>query len=119
MNDACNQFLEDFPKAVDEFHTLLTGNKIFQKRTQGVGRISAEDAIDWGLSGPCLRGSGVNLDIRRANPYIGYEKYDFEVPTEPDGDVWARYMVRMREMKRVAQDRSAGVVAFEARASES
>ena len=93
-----NQFLEDFPKALDEFHTLLSGNKIFQKRTQGVGRISAEDAIDWGLSGPCLRGSGVNLDIRRANPYSSYEQYDFEVPTEPDGDVWSRYMVRMREM---------------------
>jgi len=94
-----NQFLEAFPKGVDEFHTLLSGNKIFQRRTQGVGRISAEDAIDWGLSGPCLRGSGVNLDIRRANPYSSYEQYDFEVPTEPDGDVWARYMVRMREMR--------------------
>ena len=93
------QFLDGFLEAVDEFHTLLTGNRIFQKRTQGVGVISAEDAIDWGLSGPCLRGSGVNLDIRRANPYTGYEKYEFEVPTEPDGDVWARYIVRMREMK--------------------
>jgi NADH-quinone oxidoreductase subunit D len=95
----CKQFLDAFPVAVEEFHTLLSGNRIFQNRTQGVGRISAEDAIDWGLSGPCLRGSGVNLDIRRANPYCGYENYDFEVPTEPDGDVWARYMVRMREMK--------------------
>jgi NADH-quinone oxidoreductase subunit D len=93
------QFQDGFLKSVDEFHTLLTGNRIFQKRTQGVGYISAEDAIDWGLSGPCLRGSGVNLDIRRANPYTGYEKYDFEVPTESDCDVWARYMVRMREMK--------------------
>jgi NADH-quinone oxidoreductase subunit D len=93
------QFQDGFLKAVGEFHTLLTGNRIFQKRTQGVGYISAEDAIDWGLSGPCLRGSGVNLDIRRANPYTGYEKYDFEVPTESDCDVWARYMVRMREMK--------------------
>jgi NADH-quinone oxidoreductase subunit D len=93
------QFQDGFLKAVDEFHTLLTGNRIFQKRTQGVGYISAEDAIDWGLSGPCLRGSGVNLDIRRANPYSSYEKYDFEVPTESDCDVWARYLVRMREMK--------------------
>jgi NADH-quinone oxidoreductase subunit D len=95
----CKQFLDDFPKAVGEFHTLLSGNKIFQKRTQGVGYISAEDAIDWGLAGPCLRGSGVPLDIRRANPYSGYENYDFDVPTEPDCDVWARYMVRMRELK--------------------
>jgi NADH-quinone oxidoreductase subunit D len=92
------QFLDDFPPAVEEFHKLITGNRIFQKRTQGVGYISAEDAIDWGLSGPSLRGSGVQLDIRRANPYCGYEKYDFEIPTEPDCDVWARYMVRMREM---------------------
>ena len=95
----CKQFLDYFPTALDEFHTLLSGNKIFQRRTQGIGRISAEDAIDWGLSGPCLRGSGVALDIRRANPYSGYENYDFEIPTEPDGDVWARYMVRMREMR--------------------
>src|SRR5215217_8217666 len=95
----CKQFLEDFPEALRTFETLLSGNRIFQRRTQGIGKISAEDAIDWGLSGPCLRGSGVNLDIRRVNPYSGYENYDFEVPTEPDGDVWARYMVRMREMK--------------------
>lgn len=93
------QFLEAFPKALDDFAKLLTGNRIFQKRTQNIGRISAEDAIDWGLSGPCLRGSGVALDIRRANPYTGYEKYDFEIPTEPGGDVWGRYLVRMREMK--------------------
>ncbi|HEX8140172.1 MAG TPA: NADH dehydrogenase (quinone) subunit D [Pyrinomonadaceae bacterium] len=95
----CKQFTDAFPKAVDEFHTLLTGNTIFQKRTQDVGRISAEDAIDWGLSGPCLRGSGVEIDVRRTNPYTGYETYDFEVPVEQGGDVWARYMVRMREMR--------------------
>ena len=93
------QFQDDLPKALDEFDRLLTGNRIFQKRTQGVGYISAEDAIDWGLSGPSLRGSGVKLDIRRANPYTGYEQYDFEIPVEPDCDVWARYLVRMREMK--------------------
>jgi len=93
------QFTDGFPKSLDEFHTLLTGNRIFQKRTQGIGYISAEDAIDWGLSGPCLRGSGVNLDLRRDNPYTGYENYDFEIPVEQGCDVWARYMVRMREMK--------------------
>ena len=93
------QFEDHFQKAVDEFDKLLTGNRIFQKRTQGVGYISAEDAIDWGLSGPSLRGSGVRLDIRRANPYTGYEKYDFEIPVERDCDVWARYLVRMREMR--------------------
>lgn len=93
------QFLDDLPTALEEFGKLITGNRIFQKRTQGVGYISADDAIDWGLSGPSLRGSGVKLDIRRANPYTGYENYDFEIPTEADGDVWARYLVRMREMK--------------------
>ncbi len=93
------QFTDKFQHAIDEFNTLLTGNKIFQRRTKGVGIISAEDAIDLGLSGPCLRGSGVALDVRRANPYTGYEHYDFEVPVEQDGDVWSRYLVRMREMK--------------------
>src|SRR5260370_37788604 len=93
------QFLDGFPKALDEFDKLLTGNRIFQKRTQSVGYISAEDAIDWGLSGPSLRGSGVGLDIRRANPYTGYETYDFLIPVEHDSDVWARYLVRMREMR--------------------
>jgi NADH-quinone oxidoreductase subunit D len=93
------QFIDGFPKSVDEFDTLLTGNRIFQKRTQNVGRISAEDAIDWGLTGPSLRGSGVNIDVRRTNPYSGYETYDFEIPVEEGGDVWARYIVRMRELR--------------------
>src|SRR6267143_164477 len=93
------QFLNDFPKALEDFQKLLTGNRILQKRTQDVGRISGADAIDWGLSGPCLRGSGVKLDVRRANPYCGYEKYDFEIPTESDGDVWSRHLVRMSEIK--------------------
>ncbi|HVF29113.1 MAG TPA: NADH dehydrogenase (quinone) subunit D [Pyrinomonadaceae bacterium] len=92
------QFTDDFPAALGEFHTLLSGNTIFQARTKGVGIISAEDAIDWGITGPSLRGSGVALDIRRANPYTGYETYDFDIPVERDGDVWSRYLVRMREM---------------------
>jgi NADH-quinone oxidoreductase subunit D len=93
------QFTDAFPEALDEFHTLISGNTIFQSRTKGVGRISAEDAIDWGLTGPCLRGSGVKVDVRLTNPYTGYETYDFEIPVETGGDVWARYMVRMRELK--------------------
>jgi len=92
------QFLEDFPAALDQLETLVTGNTIWQSRTKGIGVITAEEAIDWGLTGPCLRGSGVNLDLRRDNPYSGYETYDFEVPVEPDGDVWARFRVRMREL---------------------
>ncbi|MDT7541737.1 MAG: NADH-quinone oxidoreductase subunit [Acidobacteriota bacterium] len=94
----CRQFLEGFPHSLEDFHDLLTGNRIFQKRTRGVGVISAEDAIDWGLTGPSLRGSNVALDIRRANPYSGYENYDFEIPVETGCDVWSRYMVRMREL---------------------
>lgn len=94
----CRQFLDDFPEALNTFETLVTGNTLFQSRTVGIGVINAEDAIDWGLTGPCLRGSGVDLDVRKVNPYTGYETYDFEIPTEPDGDVWSRFKVRMREM---------------------
>ena len=94
----CKQFLDDFPEALKTFDTLATGNTIWQSRTKGVGVISAKDAIDWGLTGPCLRGSGVDLDLRKANPYTGYETYDFDIPTEPDGDVWSRFLVRMREL---------------------
>ncbi len=93
-----NQFLEDFPDALNTFDTLITGNTIWHSRTKGVGIISKEDAIDWGLTGPSLRGSGVELDLRKATPYSGYETYDFEVPVEPDGDVWSRFKVRMREL---------------------
>ena len=93
------QFVEKFPHAVDEFETLLSGNRIFQQRTQGIGIVTADDAIDLGLTGPSLRGSGVALDIRRANPYTGYETYDFDVPVEQSCDVWGRYLVRMRELR--------------------
>jgi NADH-quinone oxidoreductase subunit D len=93
------QFLDGFPDALNTFDTLITGNTIWHSRTQGIGVISKEDAIDWGLTGPSLRGSGVGLDIRRANPYTGYETYDFEVPVENGGDVWSRFLVRMRELR--------------------
>jgi len=99
FENRCKQFLDNFPKALKEFNILLTGNTIFRSRTQDVGHISSEDAIDWGLTGPSLRGSGVNFDIRRINPYTGYENYDFDVCVENGGDVWARYLVRMREME--------------------
>ncbi|MBA2378028.1 MAG: NADH dehydrogenase (quinone) subunit D [Blastocatellia bacterium] len=98
FDNRVRQFMEDFPDALDTFETLATGNTIWQSRTKGVGYISKEDAISWGLTGPCLRGSGVGLDLRRHNPYTGYETYDFEIPVETDGDVWARFRVRMREL---------------------
>ena len=93
------QFLDDFPDAMNTFENLLSGNTLFQSRTKGIGIISPEDAIDWGLTGPCLRGSGVEIDVRRTNPYTGYETYDFEIPVEHGCDVWARYSVRMRELR--------------------
>ncbi|MGI8466972.1 MAG: NADH dehydrogenase (quinone) subunit D [Pyrinomonadaceae bacterium] len=94
-----NQFLDDFPAALEMFDSLVTGNTLWQSRTRDIGIISPEDAIDWGLTGPCLRGSGIDLDLRRDNPYTGYENYDFEVCVEQDCDVWARFLVRMREMR--------------------
>ncbi|MBK8465201.1 MAG: NADH dehydrogenase (quinone) subunit D [Chloracidobacterium sp.] len=93
----CNQFMADFPEAMNTFDTLVTGNTIWHSRTKGIGIIEREEAINWGLTGPCLRGSGVDLDLRRDNPYTGYETYDFDVPVEQDCDVWARFRVRMRE----------------------
>ncbi len=95
----CKQFLDDFPEALDTFETLVTGNTIWQSRTMGIGVISREDAIDYGLTGPSLRASGVDLDLRRDNPYSGYETYDFEIPVEKDGDVWSRFLCRMRELR--------------------
>jgi NADH-quinone oxidoreductase subunit D len=94
----CKQFLEDFPAALEQFETLVSGNTLWQSRTKDIGYISREDAIDWGLTGPCLRGSGVELDLRRHNPYTGYETYDFDIPVETSCDVWARFRVRMREL---------------------
>jgi NADH-quinone oxidoreductase subunit D len=92
-------FATEMPGHVDTYEGLLTGNKIWQKRIQGVGIISAEDAIDLGVSGPSLRGSGVDWDLRRDNPYSGYENYDFAVPVGKEGDTWARYVCRLQEMR--------------------
>ncbi|MGH9803093.1 MAG: NADH dehydrogenase (quinone) subunit D, partial [Blastocatellia bacterium] len=91
------EFLDGFPEFLDECKRLVTGNKIFQHRTKGVGVISKDDAINWALSGPSIRGSGLNWDIRKSEPYSGYETYDFNVPVYDGGDVWSRYLVRMDE----------------------
>ncbi|HZE19054.1 MAG TPA: NADH dehydrogenase (quinone) subunit D [Candidatus Angelobacter sp.] len=93
------QFLAEFPKALGEYQNLLTKNRIWMKRTIGVGVLSAEQAIDLCLTGPALRGSGVRYDVRKAKPYSGYETYDFEVPTGRNGDVYDRYLCRIEEMK--------------------
>lgn len=89
----------EFPARLNEYETLLTDNPIWKKRTVGVGVISAEDAIDYGLSGPSLRGSGVNWDIRKSEPYSGYDTYHFAVPLGKKGDVYDRYRVRIEEMR--------------------
>lgn len=91
--------LDIFPVKIDEYEGLLTENKIWKNRTVGVGKISAEDAIKAGLSGPMLRASGINWDIRKANPYCSYDKFDFEVPLGKNGDTYDRYKCRVAEMR--------------------
>jgi len=87
------------PKFIDDVDKLVTRNRIFRDRTEGVGVISGEEALAWGWTGPCLRASGVPYDVRRAWPYMGYQDYDFEVPVATTGDTYARYLVRMEEMR--------------------
>jgi NADH-quinone oxidoreductase subunit D len=88
-----------FPDRIDEYENLLTENPIWKERTRGVATISAEDAIDLGMTGPILRACGLGWDIRKAEPYSSYEKFDFEIPTRTEGDVYARYQVRVAEMR--------------------
>jgi len=96
--DHVRDFIADFPKRMDDYDALLTKNVIFQRRAKGVGTLSARDAINFGVTGPTLRGSGVSYDVRRATPYSHYEDFDFEVPVGENGDVFDRYLVRMEEM---------------------
>jgi len=93
------EFANRFNEKVDEYENLLTGNPIFMMRTKGVARLTAEDAIALGASGPTLRGSGVDFDLRRDMPYSGYENFKFKVPVAQEGDVFARYMCRVRELR--------------------
>jgi NADH-quinone oxidoreductase subunit D len=92
-------FLNAFPKHIEEYEGLLHGNPIWIGRLKGVGYLSPEDAIALGITGPPLRASGVDWDVRRDMPYSGYDKFKFNVPVSQDGDVWARYVVRMAEMR--------------------
>jgi NADH-quinone oxidoreductase subunit D len=99
FHDAVNAFLDRFPTKLDEYEGLLTKNDIFLRRTTGVGVITQQDALAWGLLGPIARAAGSDYDVRRYFPYCGYETYDFAVPTATEGDVFARYRVRMQEMR--------------------
>jgi len=96
-------FIDVFPSRVDEYEELLTNNRIWIGRTQGVGRISLEDMLDLGVTGPMLRAAGLKWDMRKSQPYSSYEKFDFEVPTRTENDVYARYLVRIEEMRQSAR----------------
>jgi NADH-quinone oxidoreductase subunit D len=93
------KFADRFPSRIDQYEGLLTGNPIWVMRTKGVAKLSAEDAIAMGASGPTLRGSGVDIDLRRDMPYSGYENFKFKVPVGKEGDVFERYMLRVAELR--------------------
>lgn len=93
------EWVEKFPEFLDDIDNLLTGNRIFKQRTVDIGVVSKEDALDWGFSGPMLRGSGVAWDLRKSQPYEVYEEMDFDIPVGKTGDCYARYLIRMEEMR--------------------
>jgi NADH-quinone oxidoreductase subunit D len=97
--DKLSTLMDAMPGYIDSYEEILTGNPIFKERTEGIGLLPADDALALGVSGPALRGSGVALDMRKSNPYCGYETYDFEVPTGTIGDCHDRYLVRVMEMR--------------------
>jgi NADH-quinone oxidoreductase subunit D len=99
FHDAVRAFLDFFPARIDEYEKLLTKNQVWLKRTKGVGIISQDDHIQYGLVGPMARAIGVPYDVRKVFPYIGYETYDFNIPVQQNGDVYDRYLVRIAEMR--------------------
>ena len=99
FESAVRDFLKMFPKRVDEYEALLTKNPLLLDRTVGLGKLDSATALSHGVTGPNLRSTGVNWDLRKARPYMGYEQYDFNVPTRPEGDTFARYIVRIEEFR--------------------
>lgn len=97
--DSLYRFTEGFPQRIEEYETLIDQNRIWLKRTKGIGVIEADEAVNWGLTGPTLRGSGVSYDVRKHAPYDAYDKVDFEVPIGKRGDVYDRYRCRMEELR--------------------
>ncbi|MHB8111379.1 MAG: NADH dehydrogenase (quinone) subunit D [Syntrophorhabdaceae bacterium] len=93
------EFIDDLPRRIDEYETLLTENVIWKGRLKNVCPLSAEDAIGYGVTGPMLRASGINYDVRKAYPYSSYEDFDFEIPLGAVGDIYDRYLVRLQEMR--------------------
>ena len=96
---AVRDFLKMFPKRIDEYEALLTKNPLFLDRLLGIGKLDAATALSHGVTGPMLRASGVNWDLRKVRPYMGYEQYDFNVPVATEGDTYARYLVRVQELR--------------------
>jgi len=101
--DRCRTFVDEMPAHVDEYEAMLTKNPIWLARTRGVAILSARDAVALGATGPILRGSGVQYDLRKAQPYSGYETYDFEIPVRTSGDAYDRYLVRVEEMRQATR----------------
>ncbi|HNQ91825.1 MAG TPA: NADH-quinone oxidoreductase subunit D [Alphaproteobacteria bacterium] len=99
LADDIYAWTENIPKVIDDLDTLLTGNRIFKQRTVGIGVVSAEQALDWGFTGPNIRASGLAWDLRKSQPYDVYDKMNFDVPVGKTGDCYARYLVRMEEMR--------------------
>jgi NADH-quinone oxidoreductase subunit D len=96
---AVQHFLDIFPRRIEEYDGILHKNKLFQDRTKGIGLITAEECIRYGVTGPILRGSGRAIDFRRARPYSVYDRFDFDIPCEQNGDIYDRYLVRMEELR--------------------
>jgi NADH-quinone oxidoreductase subunit D len=99
---AVRDFLKLLPDRLKQYEALLSRNPLFLERVKGLGVLSKEDALKWAITGPMLRASGLAFDLRKARPYCGYEQYDFEIPIHTDGDTYARYLVRMEEMRQSA-----------------
>ena len=99
MIDFLEAFCADFPSRVDEYETLLTNNRIWKQRTVGIGVVTPEQALQWGMSGPMVRGSGIAWDLRKKQPYACYDKVDFDIPVGVNGDCYDRYLVRIEEMR--------------------
>jgi NADH-quinone oxidoreductase subunit D len=97
--ESIERLIAKFPGRIKDLRGLLQANPIFQDRTIDVGYLSPEEAVQWGVTGPALRGSGVAYDVRKAFPYTGYEQYEFDVPTRTEGDAYARFLVRLDEME--------------------